>query len=633
VPVVALGALAALAVVLRSLAALALPTPFLFPDEGTYALLGRGLWRHGDLTVLGGPSRYLSTLYPLLSALPYGLLRVVQVLALCGTAAIVYAWARRLARPAWALAAAALTLTLPGLVYAGTIVAETLFVPLATLAGLLAVETLAFPSRRNQALLISALAACALTSGVANVVVLALLAAAAATRRLRALWPTWLAVVAVCAVWAGLGGGSPLPWVGGLGPGSYTVHRVVVWVLEHAGHLLLLAGFVPACAVVLLALERRLELRLRATVVYALTLAIVGAVEAGIFAAGHADALLERVLVFALPPLFVGFAAWLERGAPRRLVHALPVVVAALAILLAMPYGRLATAAVVPANPSLVPLSHLDAPKTYGVVALFAVAAAVLTLALPTSRVWLLPALLVGVLTATAASAAEEFVDRSQAARVAFTAQAPAWVQRSSGASGAATYLYDGVGDDRLVWSQLFWNERIAHVIGLPATHVSGPLGQRQLQIVRGDGVLRLVGGGSPATTLVVAPQGFHFRGTLLAHAARVGLSLWRVESPLRLRTWVQGVQRNGDLLQGGVAELDVFDCGRGTFHIVAIGRDNETLRLARNGTPVTSTSLWPDGVWEQTVTTPAAPAGTQCTFTLTSSSLVHLATFEWSPR
>jgi hypothetical protein len=92
-------------------------------------------------------------------------------------------------------------------------------------------------------------------------------------------------------------------------------------------------------------------------------------------------------------------------------------------------------------------------------------------------------------------------------------------------------------------------------------------------------------------------------------------------------------VQRNGDLLQGGVAELDVFDCGRGTFHIVAIGRDNETLRLARNGTPVASTSLWPDGVWEQSVATAAAPPGTQCTFTLTSSSLVHLATFEWSPR
>jgi hypothetical protein len=630
-PLAALGALVVAAVVLRAVAALALPTPFLYPDEGVYALLGRGLWRHGDLAVLGGPSRYVSTLYPVVSALPYGLLRVLQVLALCGSAVVAYVWARRLARPAWALAAAALTLALPGLVYAGTIVADALFVPLATLAGLLGIEALDRPTPRRQAFLVAALAASALTSGEANVLVLALLAAAAATRRVRALWPTWLAVAAGCAVWAGLGAGSPLPAIGGLGSGGYTVHRVVVWVLEHVGDVLLVGGFVPVCAVVLLALRRRLELRLRATVVYALALALVAAVEAGVFAAGHADALLERALVYALPPLFVGFAAWLERGAPRRLAHALPVVAVGVAVVLAMPYGRLATGAAAAANPSLVPLSHLDSPKVYGVVALFAVVAAVLTLALPVARIWLLPVLLAAVLTATAVSAAEEFVDRSQALRTSLTARTPSWIETSG--RGPATYLYDGVDDYRLVWSQLFWNERIAHVIDLPATYVPGPLGQRQLQLVPDDGMLRLVGGGRPQTALVVAPQGFHFRGTLLAHAARVGLSLWHVQSPPRLRTWLQGVQRNGDLLQGGVATLDVFDCGRGTFHVVAIGRDNETLRLARDGTPVTSTSLWPQGVWEQSLSTPAEPPGRRCTFSLTSSSLVHLATFTWTPR
>ena len=62
-------------------AALALPAPFLFPDEGAYALLGRGLWHHGDLAVLGGPSSYVSALYPVFSALPSAVLRVVQARA------------------------------------------------------------------------------------------------------------------------------------------------------------------------------------------------------------------------------------------------------------------------------------------------------------------------------------------------------------------------------------------------------------------------------------------------------------------------------------------------------------------------------------------------------------------------
>jgi hypothetical protein len=91
-------------------------------------------------------------------------------------------------------------------------------------------------------------------------------------------------------------------------------------------------------------------------------------------------------------------------------------------------------------------------------------------------------------------------------------------------------------------------------------------------------------------------------------------------------------VQPNGDLLQGGVATLDVFDCGGGTFRVVAIGRDNETLRLSENGTQITTTNLWPDGVWEQRIRTPAAGAHGRCTFSLSSTSLVHLAAFTWTP-
>src|SRR5439155_21140185 len=98
------------------------------------------------------------------------------------------------------------------------------------------------------------------------------------------------------------------------------------------------------------------------------------------FAAGHADHLLERELLFALPPLFVAFAGWLGRAAPRPPRRAVPVVVAAVAVLLAMPFGRLATAGAAPGNPTLVPFPHLDSPQVYGVVALFALTAGILML-------------------------------------------------------------------------------------------------------------------------------------------------------------------------------------------------------------------------------------------------------------
>jgi hypothetical protein len=620
----------AVAVVVRAIAALALPTPFLFPDEGAYALLGRRLWHHADLAVLGGPSQYASALYPVLTGLPSAVLRVVQVIAMCGVAIVTYVWARAMVRPAWALTGAALTLALPGLVYAGTIVAEAIFLPLATLASWLAVRALVWPTRRNQLLLVATLVVCGLTRGEANMLVLALLAAALVTRRLRDLWPTWAAAGVFCAVWLALGGGSPLRALGGTGPGSYSLDRVVVSVLELGGDLVLVCGALPLCAAVLLASTRPRDLEVRATTAFALALAAVAVLEVGVFAAGHADHLLEREMVFVLPPLFVAFTAWLGLGAPRPRLRTAVVAVALVAVLLAMPFGRLATDDAAPDNPSLVPLTHLDSPRIYGVVALFAFAAGIALLALPRRFIWLLPAGLGALLVGASVSAAEEFADRSQAARLAYTAPDAAWVDRAAGAP--VTYLYDGAHDFRTVWSQLYWNDRIDHVLDLPATQVPGPLPQQQLQLIGGDGALRLIGGGIPGATTIVAPQGFQFRGRRIARSPRPGLSLWHVSSPPRLRTWVQGVRPNGDL-PGGVATLDVFDCGRGTFHLIAIGRNNGTVKLSHDGNPVASKALWPDGVWEQTIDTPAAGPGKQCSFSLSATSLVHLATFEWKPR
>jgi hypothetical protein len=83
---------------------------------------------------------------------------------------------------------------------------------------------------------------------------------------------------------------------------------------------------------------------------------------------------------------------------------------------------------------------------------------------------------------------------------------------------------------------------------------------------------------------------------------------------------------------QGGVATLDVFDCGRGMLHLVAIGRDNESVQLSRDGNQLATTELWPGGVWEQTVRTRSMPPGSQCQFAVATTSLVHLDTFTWTP-
>src|SRR5262249_42146814 len=136
-----LAALSVLAVVLRAVAALALPTPFLFPDEGAYALLGRGLWGATGVDARRGAD-----------------------------ARAVFARLRRHDRRGGDLP----TARRARLVARG---------PRARLAVAPQPAAARRHARRRR-----------LTRGEANTLVLALIGAAAVTRHLRALWPTWVAV-------------------------------------------------------------------------------------------------------------------------------------------------------------------------------------------------------------------------------------------------------------------------------------------------------------------------------------------------------------------------------------------------------------------------------------------------------
>jgi hypothetical protein len=637
-----LVALVAAAVVWRSLAALDAPVPWIVPDEPAYALLARGLWEHGELSILGGPTPYLSVLYPVLAGLPldfgglgagYDALRVLQSLALCSTAVIVFLWARSLVRPWWALAGAALTLLLPGLAYAGTLTPEVLLVPLATLGAWLAARALEEPSRPNQALLVAAVLACVLTRPEGHVVALAVVAAAVVRGRLRALVPTWVAFGAVVLAWLALGGGSPFRSLGGYPDSAgYTPARIVELVAEHGGLFVLVCGIVPLCAVVLLALTRPAEPAVRSSVAVILALAVATVLEVGVFAAGHADRLVERRLLIALPPLLAGFAAWLGLGAPRPRWRTVGVAAAAFAGLIALPIGALATTDALADNPSLVPLIKGDSPRAYGLTALAAGIACALLIWVPRRLVWLLPVAVGATFLAVSVSASRELADRSRLAEQKLVGPTPDWIDRAT--DRPVAYLYDGGPAWSLAWMQPLWNERIAEVLDLTPTRVPGPLPQGQLRVLGDDGALLLVDGADPAPRAFVAPAGIRLDGRELGRKPAAdgvpGLTLWEVDGDPRVRTWAQGLLPNGDIGPSGTATLEVFDCGAGTFRVVAVGRDDAKLTLAKDGTTVATYDLWPRGVWEQTVTTP--PGSGRCTFSLSSSSLVHLDDFSWNP-
>jgi hypothetical protein len=634
--------LVAVAVVLRAAAALDVAVPWIVPDEPAYALLGRGFWEDGHLSILGGPTPYLGVLYPVLAGIPLELggagagsdvLRVLQSVVVCSTAVVVFVWARSLVRPWWALTAAALTLALPGLTYAGTVTPDALLLPLATLAAWQAVRTLEAPTRLDQGLLVGAVLACALTRSEAAVVAVAVLAGAVLRGRLRELVPVWMAFAATAVAWLALGGRSPLRSLGG-SPGSdgFTPLRIVEFVAEHAGLLVLVSGIVPLCAAVLLALTRPVEPALRSTLAVGLTLAAGALVEAGLFAAGHADRMVERGLLFALPALLVGFAVWLDRGEPRPRWRAIGVAAAAFAGLIALPIGALASPDVVPDNPSLVPLAEVSSPHAYALTALAAAIACALLVWLPRRLLWLLPVILGGLFLAVSVSAAREFADRSRAAAHTLVGNPPNGIDRATGE--AVAFLYDGGPAWSLPWLEALWNRRIGAVIDMTPARVPGPLPQSQLRLLGDDGALRLLDGTAPAAPVLVAPSGMQLAGRVLARKPGVGdvpgLVLWQVLGDPRVTTWKQGVGPDGDVGPGGTATLDVFSCGRGAFHVVATGRDDTRLTLALNGAAVATTDLWPHGVWSETVPTSAGEG--RCTLSLSVCSLVHLEQLSWTP-
>ena len=139
----ALGGLVVVSSAVRFALSSGVEAPWIAPDEQLYGLLGRSLVAGDGLRRAGRAIPYYSLVYPLLVGLPFawtGLeegvrtVQLLQAVAMSLTAVPVYLWARPVAGSRWALAAAGLTVLIPGLVYSGLFMSEALYYLVATLA-------------------------------------------------------------------------------------------------------------------------------------------------------------------------------------------------------------------------------------------------------------------------------------------------------------------------------------------------------------------------------------------------------------------------------------------------------------------------------------------------------------------
>jgi hypothetical protein len=629
-----LAALVALSTVVRSWAALRVPSPWIAGDEMIYAELGRSLWEDGRLEILGRDVPFYSLVHPALIGLPlalstdvgYDAARILQALAMSLTAVPVFLWGRRLMSERWALVAVALTLTLPALAYSGLLMTETVFLPVMTLAAWTAAEALARPTWQSHALLFGAFLLAVLTRLQALVLVpafvLALLLYAALTRGGRSIRRAAIAAAALA-----VAGGAFL-LVGGMGAyapagsADYDLTRATRFVAYHVADMLLLVGLAPACALVLLTLRATRDERadVRAFVAVAIAVSAGLAAQVGVFASRWVGRLAERDLIAVAPLLFLALCLWLDRGAPRtRLVGSAVALVGAAAVVL-LPFGRLVHKGALQDAFMLVPLWELG---SYDLAVGATVAAVVLLFVLYPRA---LPVALAVLFVAVSVEASRFVAREAQTLRTSFFADDPSWLDTT--ASGDVGYLYDGEPHWNAVWAHVFWNRRIRDVYVLPQARVPGPLPQRPVEPTA-DGSLGI----ADAPRYVVASTALTLFGDAVLIMAQQGLLqrglvLWDVEPPLRLSTTLTGVQGSGDI--HGPAQLIAYGCDRGALQLTLVAKGAPvSVELTRGDQPFQTLQLAAEQVWNGEV--PAAPVNGVCSFGVNPSGLVGSTRFQFA--
>jgi hypothetical protein len=652
----AVGGLVVASTAVRFALSRGVDAPWIAPDEQLYGLLGRSLVAGDGLTLLGEPIPYYSLLYPLLVGVPFlwselddGVrwVQLLQSIAMSLTAIPVFLWARPVAGGRWALLAATLTLLMPGLVYSGLFMSEALYFLVAVVAVWVLALCIEAPTLPRQGFLLLAVGVALATRlqavgfiGVLVVAVALLAFAERSTRIVRRLVPTFAVLGLAALAWSALriaqGGVGQL--LGAYAPlaeaDEYSFGDVAQSVAWQTGALALITVGVPLVALGTLAWRtlrgHEDDLRVRALVVTAVAYGVVTVVEVGSFASRFVEHVTERQLLSVAPPVFVAFAVWLARGAPRPQpsTSIIALLVAASALLL--PLDRVTRLAAYADAPSMIPLERLRSSLDETAFdSLYAGGVALLLLSAVFLPRRLTLALLVAVALALGSAslvASLEIRDRSHVERERTFAGVPTdWID-ASGEQGVALLLTK----ERQwpsAWELLFWNESITKVLRLTGVDSPGVVPQ-EVVFTRPDGRLVTRAGEELEPTAAAAPTGTSLVGdeiaTMPPSFEQAGMALWRVEPPLRVSRRIVGLRPNGDLYGNEAARIDVFSCGRGELQLTLLGKQGLPTRIRLGRKVLAERAIRPGGVWRVAVPTPKDADGSgKCVYVLETDGLI----------
>ena len=569
-----LGVVIAASTVLQTLLAWRRPTPGYFPDEYMYAELGRSLLESGSPLVREENAHFLPLLYPLLTApawlwddveLAYRTIQGLNAVLMSLAAIPVFLLARRLGIGVrLAVAAAALAVALPELLFSSALMAEALAYPLALAVAAAAAAALERPTPHVQLALLGLSGLAALTRLQLAVLPLGYLAAVVAVgardRRLRATLREHALAVGAIGLAAGAGLAAALAGTVGIygDVTAYSVEPLVAaqgfaataLVLAYAAGWVVVPGALTGLVLALARPRTRAELGFG---VFALAEVVLLLAQASVV--GDAGRVQERYALYALPLLLVAFALYAGRGWPHLRVQVLLAGVAATAAA-AVPLAGYAAGGGSSQSVVLAALRELE--QRLGDVGLAslvvavgaaAVGAAVLAVAFASRRLATPAALAVTALVALATTGAAFAHQHSgrQALRATFLPADPSWVDAK--AEGPVTLLVAPRSTRPDLLSTLFWNRSVRHLALLEGADRTDAFAVLE-PAVDGAGRLDLAPG------LVLTDK--HGSTVLLRDAERVATSqtktLWRTHGRPQLQLLLAGRYFSGLLsAEGGI--------------------------------------------------------------------------------
>ncbi len=652
----ALVAIVLLSTAFRAWAAVEVPVPWIAPDEMVYGMLGRSLWLHGSLAILGGPTPYYSLLTPLLAGFPlaafglgtgYDLLQGLQAFVMSLAAVPVYLWARTLVPRRSALTAAALTVATPVLAYSGLVMTEVLFYPLLVTAAWAGAAAIARPTRATHILLLAAFVAVCATRIQAIVLVPALVTAALLDAWLARSWgrlrhqlPAAVGLAVLLAgwvVWRLATGKGALGGYDVVASTSYSVGAAARFVLYHGASLLILCGLFPLAAVAVKLVEglRRGEQDegVRAYLAVTASLCVWVVVEVGAFASRYSDRIVERNLIGLAPVLFIGLVLWLARGPDGGYVVRGAVAAGALAVLLLLPVRRYVDIYGMHDALTLIPMFKLSTSTSLSTMAwvyrAVAVAAAAVFAFVPRRGLQWVPFALIVALVAASVVSSRFVVDEARAQQRTFLGDDPSWADHAGGSRIA--YIYDGEPSWPGVWETVFFNARIDRVYDLNVATVPGPLPQDDVS-VRPDGMVVGPPSHLARTRYAIVSNWIKLHGERKGDVTQQGLNqtglvLWKLEQPLRLRSWISGLEPNGDI--SGEGRLVAFNCKSGTFSVTLLIKQAEAVDISIDGKPVRHLEFPGPTTWHGDLPVPERAGGT-CTLSVKPTGLAGTTVFEF---